>query len=484
MSVEGAKMENARILIIDDDPGLRKTLTDILRVKGFETLAAGDGGEGLGLLGKNAVNLVLIDLGLPDISGLEVLERIKTEHPATEAIILTGNATLDSAIEATNRGAFSYLLKPYDMEQLMLQVRRAMEKQQAQQEIASRSTELERFNVELETLYKVTSAISRTIDLDRLLSEILGTLAETRLLPFEVKGSIFLVEDGTARRAAFRNLSEAVLEPCQTIRSGECLCGQALATGEIVVSANSQGDPRHSHCCSHGTPHGHVVLPLKAADRVVGVLTLYTRSDVEVERRTLNLLATIGNQIGIAIENARLYEETKNSSLHDPLTGLANRRFMEIQLEKSFEAAGRYGERLSVIMLDIDHFKKFNDDNGHPEGDRLLRKLSGILSREMRGSDHAFRYGGEEFLVILTQADLAASRRVAERLRKTVEEETEVTISLGVATFQENMEQKEQLVKMADEALYRAKQGGRNRVEIHRPAADSRCVGDEVGLQS
>jgi diguanylate cyclase (GGDEF)-like protein len=477
-------MDGCRILIIDDDPGLRKTLTDILRVKGFETLAAGDGGEGLGLLGENAVDLVLIDLGLPDISGLEVLEQIKAEHPATEAIILTGNATLDSAIEATNRGAFSYLLKPYDMEQLLLQVRRAFEKQQTQKEIASRNTELERFNVELETLYKVTSAISRTIDLDRLLSEILDTLAETRLLPFELKGSIFLVEDGTARRAAFRNLSEAVLEPCRTIRSGECLCGQAVATGEIIVSTNSHGDPRHNNCCSRGAPHGHVVLPLKAAERVVGVLTLYTRAEVEVDRRTLNLLATIGSQIGIAIENARLYEETKNSSLHDPLTGLANRRFMEIQLEKGFEAAKRYGERLSVILLDIDHFKRFNDDNGHPEGDRLLRKLAGILSREMRGSDHAFRYGGEEFLLILTQADRDASCRVAERLRKTVEEETEVTISLGVASCQENMEQKEQLVKMADEALYRAKQGGRNRVEIHKPAADSRFVGEEVGLQS
>jgi PAS domain S-box-containing protein len=130
-------MERPRILIIDDDPSLRKTLADILRIKGYETLAARDGSEGLALLRENVVNLVLIDLGLPDISGLDVLARVRTEHPSTEAIILTGNATLDSAIEATNRGAFSYLIKPYEMEQLLLLVRRAVEKQQAINELKS-----------------------------------------------------------------------------------------------------------------------------------------------------------------------------------------------------------------------------------------------------------------------------------------------------------------------------------------------------------
>ncbi|MCM2359631.1 MAG: EAL domain-containing protein [Geobacteraceae bacterium] len=128
-------MDNARILIIDDDPNLRKTLADILRVKGYETLAAGDGGEGFALLRQHAVSLVLIDLGLPDIPGLDVLDRVKADYPATEAIILTGNATLDSAIEATNRGAFSYLVKPYAIEQLMLHIRRAIEKQQAQEQL-------------------------------------------------------------------------------------------------------------------------------------------------------------------------------------------------------------------------------------------------------------------------------------------------------------------------------------------------------------
>ena len=142
-------MEKQKILIIDDDLNIRKTLSDILNIKGYETFTVSNGTEGADFLKRSPVNLVIIDLGLPDISGLEVLSRVKADNPFTEAIILTGNASLDSAIEATNKGAFSYLLKPYDMEQLMLHIRRAIEKQEAQQIITRHNIELKRINAQL-----------------------------------------------------------------------------------------------------------------------------------------------------------------------------------------------------------------------------------------------------------------------------------------------------------------------------------------------
>ena len=135
--------ETFRILIIDDDPGLRKTLTDILLAKGYGVLAAKDGACGYALLAGNNVNLVLLDLTLPDIPGIDLLGRIKAAYPSTEAIILTGNATLDSAVEATNRGAFSYLLKPCDVDQLLVHIKRAIEKQQAEEQLIRRNKELQ-----------------------------------------------------------------------------------------------------------------------------------------------------------------------------------------------------------------------------------------------------------------------------------------------------------------------------------------------------
>lgn len=159
-----------------------------------------------------------------------------------------------------------------------------------------------------------------------------------------------------------------------------------------------------------------------------------------------------------------LYEEAKACSLHDPLTGLANRRFLEVQMEKRLEEVKRYGENLSVILLDIDNFKRYNDSRGHVEGDGLLAKIAKVLVKTVRGVDSVFRYGGEEFLVLLPRTSAVMAVVAAERLRKVVEAQTEVTISLGIATAQMPLEGN--MIDRADKALYRAKRNGRNRVEV------------------
>ena len=456
-------MDNPRILIIDDDRNLRKTLSDILKIKGYETLAAEDGEQGLALLREKGANLALIDLGLPDIPGLEVLARIKADSPLTGAIVLTGQATIDSAVEATNRGAFSYMVKPYEIDQLMNHIRRALEKQLAEQEIAEHHIELERMNAELKTLHEISEAISRTLDMDELVQEVLQVLVRTKIFPFKVCGGIFLVEGGRLRLASFVSLPEAVLTPCQEISHEQCLCGRALATGNVVIASDA-GTLVACHPETRG--YGRIIVPLKAVNTVVGLISLYTEPGTELNESLMPLLCSLGSLVGLAINNARLYEETKSASLRDPLTGLANRRFLEIQLEKVFELAKRHGEQQSVIMLDIDHFKIYNDTFGHQGGDQLLIGLAHILMVQMRKSDYVFRYGGEEFLVLLPDTELPMARDAAERLRVAVEKEAGVTISLGVASYHDGMADKETLVKAADAALYRAKEGGRNRVEV------------------
>jgi len=456
-------MDAPRVLIIDDDPNLGKTLSDILRLKGYETLTAENGEKGLSVLRQSRANIVLLDLGLPDIPGLEVLARIKAYAPLTGAIVLTGQATIDSAVEATNSGAFSYLVKPYDIGQLENHIRRAIEKQQAEEEIARHQIELERMNAELKTLHEVSGAISKTLDLDRLVQEVLQALLRARIFPFEVRGGIYLLEEEGLRLASFISLSETLLRPCEEIDRGRCLCGRALATGEVVVVRDTLEEG--GQVCHPAERYGRIIVPLKAVDMVVGLLSLYMEPGTKIGASLMQLLSSLGGEIGIAINNARLYEQTKAISLHDPLTGLPNRRFLEIQLEKHFEAGRRYAQDLSVIMLDIDHYKRYNDAFGHQAGDRLLSGLAQVLLAEMRKSDYVFRYGGEEFLALLPDTGLAMACEAAERLRAAVERKTGVTISLGVAVLQEGMPDRETLIKAADAALYRAKGLGRNRVE-------------------
>jgi DNA-binding NtrC family response regulator len=126
--------EKNSILLIEDNAGQRKTLMDILNAKGYETFAAADGAEGLSFLQSHPVHLVLTDLGLPDMSGIDILREVKAGYPDIQLIILTGSATFDSAVDATNLGAFSYLLKPYDIELLLLNIQRANEKRQAEED--------------------------------------------------------------------------------------------------------------------------------------------------------------------------------------------------------------------------------------------------------------------------------------------------------------------------------------------------------------
>lgn len=126
--------EKTSILLIEDNVGQRKTLLDILNAKGYQTFAAGDGAAGFTFLQNHPVNLVLTDLGLPDMSGIDILREVKTRYPAIQVIILTGSATFDSAVDATNLGAFSYLLKPYDIELLLLNIQRANEKRRAEED--------------------------------------------------------------------------------------------------------------------------------------------------------------------------------------------------------------------------------------------------------------------------------------------------------------------------------------------------------------
>ena len=324
-------MNKPHILIIDDDPGLRKTLSDILQLKGFEVFAAASGTEGLDFLAARPINVVLIDLGLPDMSGIEVLRRVKADFSLTEAIILTGNATLDSAIAATNQGAFSYLRKPYGIEKLLLKINDAVKKQQTREEMARHNTEVKRANAELRALNEIAFAINQPIDVKKFFSDTLEVLVNLRMFPFEAKGVFFLVKDGLLCRESSIGFTEADGEPCAFVRPGECLCGRAMETGKVITSTSSDA-PRHTSCTAHVTPHGHVVIPFKALGHVVGVLCLYTKPEgrIDCDERFLIFFSIIGNQIGMAINNVCLHEKTKALGLHDPLTGLANRRLMKM----------------------------------------------------------------------------------------------------------------------------------------------------------
>ncbi|MFN3477481.1 MAG: diguanylate cyclase, partial [Candidatus Methylomirabilales bacterium] len=214
-------------------------------------------------------------------------------------------------------------------------------------------------------------------------------------------------------------------------------------------------------------------IPLLARDRMVGILAVLSRTPGRFRPEDIRFLTAIGHQIGLGIENARLFKERSRLAITDELTGLYNHRHFYRVLQMEVSRALRYQRHLSMIMLDIDHFKKYNDRWGHLAGDKALREVAGVLRRSVRDVDTVARYGGEEFAIILPETELRQAAIQAERIRAAVERHSflkPLTISLGVAAFARGMQRGEELVQEADRALYRAKAEGRNRVCLTQPS--------------
>lgn len=347
----------------------------------------------------------------------------------------------------------------------------------AERKIIEQSEELQIKNNELSVINDVSHALSTSIDLVALLPKILETVVERlAVLRLARKGGIMLIKGERMELVAHLGHPESFLALHENLTINDCLCGLAARTGELIYSANSHEDEQHTICYPGMEPHGHLIIPLHSGNKVVGVLYLYLPAGTEVEESNRELLMSIGNQIGMAVDNARLFEETKRLSLHDPLTGLANRRFLELNLGKAIDLAERYRQPLAVAMLDIDHFKKYNDTHGHAAGDELLVKVAEIISTYSRRTDHPpARYGGEEFLLTLPETRLDGARIVAERIREGIGSNLGVTVSIGLAQFVAG-NSRDELVEAADAALYRAKEHGRNRVECAPPAEEGGLI--------
>ena len=215
------------------------------------------------------------------------------------------------------------------------------------------------------------------------------------------------------------------------------------------------------------------VFPLRTGDRAVGALVCASRSRNALPDAALRELQLLADQAAGALVRARLHDRAEKLATLDGLTGLLNRRSMNTQLEARLRESRRYGRKISFILVDVDHFKRVNDTHGHPAGDAVLKGIAAVLKAQARETDLAARYGGEELALVLPETDAKGALAIAERLRKAIESSghatekgvLKVTASLGVSTAFDDADSVEGLIESADAALYRAKQGGRNRVE-------------------
>ena len=214
-----------------------------------------------------------------------------------------------------------------------------------------------------------------------------------------------------------------------------------------------------------------VYLPLKIKEQGIGSLVVASRQRDAFDPKQIRLLGQVALQIATPIENSQLYARAEQRARVDEITGLFNRRHFEERLKEEISRHGRYGNAFSIFLLDLDNFKTYNDIYGHPSGDTLLNHIAKVIRNSVRNGDQAFRYGGDEFIVILPQTDMNDAHVVAERVRRSIargmkEKEIAVTCSIGIASYPSDGVISGELVTVADTALYFAKRTGGDRVYL------------------
>jgi diguanylate cyclase (GGDEF)-like protein/PAS domain S-box-containing protein len=267
----------------------------------------------------------------------------------------------------------------------------------------------------------------------------------------------------------------------KTLRRGEGAVGQVWATGAPLLINDYSTWPGRKKEYDHFPSRALVSVPVRWGDEFLGVLNILADTPHRYTDADVDILGMFATQAAIAIRNARLYNRIEQVSITDELTGLFNRRGFFQFGEREFERSLRFSRPLSVLMLDIDHFKRINDTYGHSAGDKVLRVLADCFRQNKRGIDVEGRYGGEEFILLLPETLLAGAGQIAERIRQSVAElaipvspsnedlspvDLRITVSVGVAQRLPGTPSIDALIDRADQAMYRAKGSGRNRIVL------------------
>lgn len=429
--------------------------------------------------------VILQDLVMPQIDGLTLVRYFRA-NPFTRdvpLIVLSVKEDAHTKVEAFALGANDYMVKFPDRLEVIARIRyhskgyiNLLQKYEAYEKLKLSIKEEQERSRELAVLNQMSDAL-QTCHTEQETYQVVGNVF-TQLFPADSGFLGILNETGTRMKivATWGNLAELPpefeSETCFALQQGIIHNGE-YAENEVVCPQIPLLQRQYSICIS-----------VAARGEVLGMLHLHFERHDQPEPLDLfrqriyskeAVIKRMAEHYALSLLNLRLRETLRLESIHDPLTGLYNRRYMEQSLERELARAERHHTDLGVIMLDIDHFKHFNDTYGHEAGDRVLQKLAAYLKRHIRDEDIICRYGGEEFILIFPEISLEHLTNRAETLRNGIKQnlsithqniQLTITISLGIACFPKHGNNAQEVQIAADQALYRAKAEGRDRTVV------------------
>jgi two-component system cell cycle response regulator len=450
----------ARVLVVDDVPANVKLLEARLSAEYFDVSTAMSGKEALAMCERAECDIVLLDVMMPDMDGFEVCKRLKT-NPATHHIPVVMVTALDQPsdrVRGLEAGADDFLTKPIPDVALIARVRSLSRLKMVTDELRMRAVTSREIGIQSPEREAVADSGrgGRVLIVDDRQSSnqrMAAVLAAEHTVDVEADPSeaLFHAAEGNYDLVivslGLENFD--ALRLCSQIRSLE-----RTRSVPILAIAEADNNARMVRGLEIGV-NDYLVRPIDKNE-----LLARARSQVRKRRYTERLRDNVQMSIEMAITDA--------------LTGLFNRRYMESHLGTLVEQAVSRAKPLTVLVLDIDYFKSINDTHGHDAGDDVLREFALRIKKSIRGIDLACRYGGEEFVVVMPETDMAVAAMVAERLRRRIATEPfaiqqgsrniPLTISIGLAALAGKDDNAAGVLKRADLALYRAKRDGRNRV--------------------
>ena len=338
--------------------------------------------------------------------------------------------------------------------------------------IKNTKAELDSKILQLSTLYDVGKAVTSELNFIKLQNMILDIVA--KFLRAE-KGSLMLIDDAekTMTIGVAIGLSDDITRETR-VEVGDSVSGWAVKHRKFLFVKNVEEDENFLAIKKQNIKSGTLMCaPLISRDKIMGALNVSKSTPGGFTDSDFELFVNLANQVAIAIDNARLYRY----AVTDEMTKLYNHRYFQQRLDEELLRADRHEDHISLLILDVDHFKHFNDTYGHPEGDRVLKAVARLIEKSIREIDIAARYGGEEFVVICPEKTGAGALVPAERIRKAIEAydfringvHVPITVSVGAACYPDNATTKAELIKKSDTALYYSKENGRNRSTLYNP---------------
>lgn len=493
-------METKRIiLVVDDQRELFDILSKFLNAKDFD-LHYRRAEETLEFITSTPhIDLIIMDVMMPMINGYDLTKQIRELNLSyyIPIVMLTAKNEVSDVVRGLETGADDYIKKPFEFSELLARINSSLRRSEREMQPASslsavatpkteKTEELEKKVHYLNNLIEMSYELHSVLELDKLVNIALFALIshlgsksaallmstspiDSLIVPLDSKG---ILEEQAANLSVDRfdevfkhfkdsDQPELVESLLGKFPNSESL-GSMKAAGIVLIA------PIH-----HGNHlDGFVLL----GDRI---------KNKPYQKEELDVLKMFNSMLAVAITNASMYERIKELSYTDGMTQLHNYRYFEKRLSEELARAKRNKQGLALLILDVDHFKNYNDTLGHQAGDEALRILSNVLKETARNVDIVCRYGGEEFAVILPNMNMEGAEIFAERVREAVEHEKfpkeevqpkgHISVSVGVSFFPDHSEEISDLIYKADLALYKAKKDGRNRVIFFNEsvAADS-----------